>query len=634
MKKLLPILFLAGCLTAHAAVPTGVIHNLSSDQIEKRFEGENALQKLALDAGAPGVDPSKAAELEKELLTLASDKSSPLRTRLCALDQLPFLASSASVPGLAALLDDPEGSVREAARRALQTNPSPAASAPLLQALEKTVDPAWSLGLIDSLSVRRDSSAVPALASKLKSSDPAVASLAAQALGTLGGKESFDALSGYLPNCPAPILAIVQSATLRCAESLSFAPKSFWSSLSDRFDKLRGKPGPDDMILSLWPTAANAGIRCQVFKTLMNTGKDNEAIPLLADAIAKKDMPGRREILHLAVLSNNQSLIQPVLEVLPSLDEDARLTVHAALAQKGDSSREDDLLAFAPSLEGTKRARAIEALAVCGTGKSLEFLISEAAKKSPQTLPSTSHAINRLNVPGLDQRLLEQAKAGFGPEAERAMLLLSYRNPEGTESLLLELAAPGANPDSRKAALASLETVGGFETGSRLLKWIAQTPPGSDPKPYIAAFRRIGPRLNAESALWKEAFLPQYESATDENRTILLQTIPALRCPDFGATMVEWIREDTGRRPMGIELISSWNDVKNGDSLLAAAALPNIDNQTRENLFLAATKIFFPNASGQIHLKKAYAAKVLAAAPEGPIRESVLKAMADANLPK
>lgn len=634
MKKLLPILILSGALAARAAIPADVIQNLSSGEIEKRFAAENALRKIALEAGAPGVDPAKTLEMENELVAIASDKAAPSPARIQALDQLRFLGSGASVPRLAALLEDSDAAIREAARRTLQNNPSPTASTPLLQALEKANEPVWMLGLMDSLAVRKDTPAIETMTAKLKSTDPAVASLAAQALGSLGGKESLVALYGFLPNCPPPLLATVQSATLRCAQPLIKKPGGLWNSLLDQLDKLQGKPTAGEVVRSLWTTAANAGIRCQIFRIMIDLGENDQVLPLLNEALAKPDRPGSREILRLAVLSKNAALTQAVLDALTNLDENARLTVYCALAEKGDSSREEDLLAFTSSLSGTKRARAIEALGVIGTEKSLEFLASELAQKSPQTLPAASHAINRLNVPGLDQRLLEQSKSAIGPESEKAMRLLGYRNPEGAEALLLGLAAPESPADARKAALASLEIAGGFETGSQLLKWIAQTPQGSDPKPYIAAIRRIAPRSNAESALWKDVFVPAYESTTEENRTALLQTVPALRCPDFSATMVEWIQADAGRRAKGIELLTSWNDVKNGDALLAAAALANIDAQTREMLFLAATKIFFPNASGQIHLKKAYAAKVLAAAPEGPIRESVAKAMVDADLPK
>ena len=613
MKHLFTTLFLATALAAQAAIPGDVLENLTSPDLTKRFAAETKLRQLAYEAGKPGADPATAAALEKDLLALASDTAAPEPSRLSALEQLPFLASASSVPGLGALLSDPTPLIREGARCALQNNPDPSASAPLLQALEKADQPAWTLGLMNSLATRADASAIPAFASRLTSPNPAIASLAAESLGSLGGKEALKALNIFLPNCPPAILPAAQGALVRCATK---------------------QADGDKVISALWPKAVNASIRCEIFNALASLGDGSQAAPLVTEILAKQDTPGTTEILHLAVLSGNAKLKDPVLAALPTLNEDARLAVHAALAQKSDTSREDDLLALAAALDGNKKTIAIELLGSCGTEKSVDFLVAEAMKKSAQTLPSTSLAINRLKVPGLDQRLLEQAVAPPGPVAAQAMMLLSFRNPEGTENVLLKLAAPDAPTDSKASALSALETVGGFESGTRLIQWIAMTPSGKDPKPYIAVFRRIAPRLNAPSALWTSAFLPAFESAPVENRNALLLTIPGLRCPESGATLVEWIRTDkAAMRTNAIEELLSWSTFDAGNSILAAAVLPDLHAADREKLFQGASKLFLPSVNAPPHLKKDYAKKVLAAAPEGPIRDSIQEAMKSANLP-
>lgn len=612
MKHLFTTLFLATALAAQAAIPADVLENLASSDLTKRFAAETKLRQLAYAAGKPGTDPVTAAALEKDLLALASDTASLEPSRLSALEQLTFLATASSVPGLSALLSDPTPPIREGARCALQINPDPTASAQLLQALEKADQPAWTLGLMDTLATRADASAIPAFAARLTSPNPAIASLAAQSLGSLGGAESHKALDSFLPNCPPAILPAAQSALVRCATK---------------------EADGDKAISALWPKAVNASIRCEIFNALANLGDGAQAAPLVTEVIAQPETPATTEILRLAVLSGNAKLKDPVLAALPTLNEDARLAVHAALAQKLDPSREDDLLALTAALQGNKKNIAIELLGSCGTEKSVDFLVAEALKKSPQTLPSTSFAINHLKVPGLDQRLMEQAVAPPGPVAAQAMMLLSFRNPEGTENVLLKLVAPDAPTDAKASALSALENVGGFKSGTRLIQWIAMTPSGKDPKPYLALFRRIAPRMNAASALWKSAFLPAFESAPVENRSALLLTIPGLRCPESGATLVEWIRTDkAAMRTNAIEQLLSWSSFDAGDSILAAASLPELDAANREKLFQGASKLFLPSVNAPPHLKKDYAKKVLAAAPEGPMRDSIQEAMKGAGL--
>ena len=608
MKHFFATLFLATALAAQAAIPADVLENLASSDLTKRFEAETKLRQLAFAAGKPGADPATAASLEKDFLALASDTAAPEPSRVSALGQLPFLASASSVPGLGALLSDPAPLIREGARCALQNNPTPAASAPLLQALEKTEQPAWTLGLMDSLATRADTAAIPAFAARLTSPNTAIASLAAQSLGSLGGAKALKALNKFLPNCPPAVLAAAQSALVRCATKQADGNKA---------------------ISALWPKAVNASIRCEIFNALATAGDGSLAAPLVTELLAKQDTPATREILHLAVLSGNAKLKDPVLAALPTLNEDTRLAVHAALAQKSDTSREDDLLALAATLDGSKKATAIELLGSCGTEKSLDFLLAEAAKKSPQTLPATSLAINRLNIPGLDKRLVEQSKGAPGREA---ITLLAFRNPDGTEALLLKLASPNSATEQRQAALSCLETMGQLETGSQLLRWIGETPQGSDPKPYIAAFRKIAPRLSAEAVLWKSAFLPAFRAASPENRAALLYTIPALRCPQSAETLVEWVRSDAKLRSTAVDQLVSWSDFVVGDSILAAASVPDLDDPSREKLFKAATRLLFPTVKANSKEKKAFANKVLAAAPDGPIRDAVQKSIADANI--
>ena len=608
MKHLFTTLFLATALAAQAAIPADVLENLASSDLTKRFEAETKLRQLAYAAVKPGADPATASALEKDLLALASDTAAPEPSRLSALEQLPFLASASSVPGLSALLSDPTPLIREGARCALQNNPAPAASAPLLQALEKAEQPAWTLGLMESLATRADASAIPAFASRLTSPDKAIASLAAQSLGSLGGKEALVALNKFLPNCPPAVLPVAQGALVRCASK---------------------EADGDKAISALWPKAVNASIRCEIFNALATAGDGSQAAPLVTEVIAKQDTPGTTEILHLAVLSGNAKLKDPVLAALPTLHEDARLAVHAALAQKSDTSREDDLLALAAALDANKKTIAIELLGFCGTEKSVGFLVDEAAKKSPQTLPAASLAINRLKIPGLEKRIFEQSQGAPSPNY---ITLLAFRNPDGTEAFLLKLAAPKSGAEQRQAALASLEIMGQFETASQLLRWIGETPKGSDPKPYIAAFRKIAPRLSAEAALWKSGFLPAFQAASPENREMLIYTIPALRCRESAETLVEWIRSDPKLRSSAIDQFASWSDFAAGDSILAAASVPDLDEPSREKLFKAATRLLFPTVKANVKDKKDYANKVLAAAPEGPIRDAVQKAITEANI--
>ena len=632
MKTLLAFLILATAFTVRASLPAGLVTDLSSQDLGKRFAAQTALKRLAYDAGKPGADPVLAASLSKELLALGSDSAIPDDTRFSALEQLPFLADGSCVPGLAALLDDPKPAIRELARCALQNNPDPAASKPLVEALQKAEETPWVLGLMQALEARKESAAVPQLASRLQSKDPAVAALAAQSLGTIGGDLALEALVAFVPSCPPGNLALTQSAIVRCALPLTKEPEGVIAKVMATIDEWIGKPTAVESIATLWPAAANAAIRCEIFNALVAAGDEEGASKILSQVIAEPTSAGAREILHLAVLSGNSALKGIVIAALPGLDEDTRLAVHAAFAKAGDSSQEADLLLFVEGLEGQKRAAAIELLATCGTDKCLDFVVAELSANKRETLAASKLVLNRLNVSGLDDRLLEAAKGTDEAKAREAIAILAQRNPPGMEAFFLNLANPTAPAEGRQVALAALEAAGSSESAKQLLTWIAETPKGSDPKPYIAAFRRLAPRLGLANPLWNQTFLPLYKSAT-ENREALLLAAPGIQGPASAQSYVDWIRSEPAMRAEYVAQLISWNSFENGEFLLAAARIPDIDPATREKLFQAATRLFFPNISAKPHKKSAFAKKVLAAAPEGPIRDSVTKAMADAKLP-
>ena len=140
--------------------------------------------------------------------------------------------------------------------------------------------------------------------------------------------------------------------------------------------------------------------------------------------------------------------------------------------------------------------------------------------------------------------------------------------------------------------------------------------------------------MSAEAALWKSVFLPAFQTASPENREALLFTIPALRCPDSVKTLVDWVRSDATLRPTAVNQLVTWSDFSVGDLILDAASVPDLDDPSREKLLKAATKLLDPKVKAPAQVKKAFANKVLAAAPEGPLREAVQQAIMAANLPK
>jgi HEAT repeat protein len=636
MKKLSLVSVLAVAATfATIPLPAQILspellENLGSADLVKRYEAQLSLRKLAVEATAPGANPAAQAALEERLLALIADGSQPEPARVSMLTNLQFLGTERAVPVLGKLLVDPLPLVREGARTALKKNPSPAACGPLREALAGATEPAWVLGLMDALMHHRDKAAVPLLVGKLPSENPAIPALAAQALGTIGGKEAVTALVSFRNPAPS-VLPVVQSAIVRAISEIDAEEKqSRFYDIGAKVRALFGKPDNASRIAALWPAAANSAVRCEIFGAL--TAMDPALTQkLLASAVADPAMPGAREILRMAVMSGHPELAEPVLAALPGLPFAVQQAIYGGLSDLGDTSREAEIRALAENPADDVRVAFVSMLGGSGTAASLPFLLEQASSKSPPVAAAAAEAIARLKLPELDGALLETARSG--PDQIAAIRALSFRNPPGTEALLIELFPSGAPQEAQDAALEALEIVGQQEAALLFLRKIAAAPSPAGARPFQAAFRRLAPRLGATQVLWEQGFLPAWSAAASpENRLALLAMLPSLRSPQSGAFLVETVRTQRQESLEAIKLLTNWSSFDAADFLLDAAGIPGLDDATRAGLFAAATRLLFPNVAAPAPQKKAYADKLLAAAPEGPIRDAVQKAITDANL--
>lgn len=182
----------------------------------KEGSGRGALIPLDEAVVSALASPAEKDQLEKRLAGLLGSNISPVaKEYVCR--KLIMVGSARSVPALAGLLDDE--SLSEAARTTLQAISCPEAHTALRESLGKVADQRKA-GLISSIGVSRDAESVSALAPLLDSSDRAIASAAAAALGEIGTLEAAGALGRIQSKAPPELLSSVADARLVCAERL------------------------------------------------------------------------------------------------------------------------------------------------------------------------------------------------------------------------------------------------------------------------------------------------------------------------------------------------------------------------------------------------------------------------------
>lgn len=160
-------------------------------------------------------DPSPADERVARLIGVLHS-AQPAADKAMACKQLAIAGSPQAVPALAALLPDVE--LSSWARIALEVIPGPEADEALREAMGK-VEGRQLVGVINSLAVRRDAKAVPALIARLKDADAETGSAAAAALGRIGGAAAQAALEQALAGAKGPVRSAAAEGCVLCAEA-------------------------------------------------------------------------------------------------------------------------------------------------------------------------------------------------------------------------------------------------------------------------------------------------------------------------------------------------------------------------------------------------------------------------------
>jgi HEAT repeat protein len=154
--------------------------------------------------------------LEQRLLAQL-DSGVPLPAKEYVCRKLALIGSAASALPLAHLLQQPN--LAEAARSVLEVLPGEEAERALRESLPE-LSGIQKLGVINSLGVRRDGQAVPALVTLMANSDEAVAAAAAAALGLIGNEKAAQALAAAESSAPKSVRSAILDGRLACAEKL------------------------------------------------------------------------------------------------------------------------------------------------------------------------------------------------------------------------------------------------------------------------------------------------------------------------------------------------------------------------------------------------------------------------------
>lgn len=368
------------------------------------------------------------------IMVLRSNASLTDKDAACA--RLKRIGTAKSVPALAALLPDQQ--LSHSARYALESIDLAAAGRALIDALNHTSG-LTKAGIINSLGVRGEVPAVPAITRALRDTNTVVATTAAWALGQIGAPPAFKTLLAALKKSTGPLHQAEVDALLR------------WGQRLQANDSL---PSARQLYRQLYDSENADGVRVAAYRGLIQSSP-NDRIDLIVRAIpgppgpsqvaalqAIHDLPGREGTFELC-------------QLLPHLEPALQIPLIGGLCQHDDPAAVPAVAALASSRDPEVRLAALRALDTLGDASSVPVLAEFAATGSPAEQLAARQALVDLRRGPVTDALLQQLGESRPAVQAQLTLALGQRGDQSAVPKLFDLAQQKTEP-ARKAAFQAL----------------------------------------------------------------------------------------------------------------------------------------------------------------------------------
>ena len=487
-KALLATLSLCAlALAAFAGVEQTVndlLPKLADPNVRDRYSPQMELQNLALNASRPGAETERA-ELATILAAKAADTTVPQPARVWIVRQLEYIGAAESVSALTSLLNGQDAELKECARRALEKNSAPAATESLRAALKQGGEPAWTIGLIQSLGERRDSGAVELI--KLHLSNTETARPACSALAKIADPLALAALWGaYDERIAGAADALVAAGNRLASAGDKAAAKDLFNRLY-----LAGTTGA-----AATPQAAKEPVAPPQVRSAALIGSaaadPASARPFIEEALQQQEPALQFAAVTAAEAAHGDAGVTAALvPLLPKLSPSAKVFVLRAL----DASAEPQIIAAAGDPDEAVRLAAFDALSRVGSSAGVAILVQTAAENASGTQNAAAAALARVSGPGADAAIEKSASEGDPKTRVVAINALAQRNDQAALPALLQYAAD-SDPGVSTAACEALGKMGTDKELEGLIQLVlTRKTPGAD-----AALQAVASRATDKTA--------------------------------------------------------------------------------------------------------------------------------------
>lgn len=469
---------------------------------------------IAIAASLSGVSYTAAQQnnFERQQQMLSVLKSGQPAEKAIVCKQLAVYGDETAVPELAKLLPDKE--LSSWARIALEAIPGAASTDALRLAIDKVEGPQL-IGVINSVSRKRDPKAVGPLTAKLNGGDAAVAEAAAAALGNIGTDAAAQSLAEALGN--EKVRAAAAEGSVVCAERFLQADKK-------------------DEAIKIYEAVRNADVPKQrkleaIRGAILARGE--AGVPLLVEQLKSED----KDVFGIALFTARELKVPAVTDALVAeltkTTPARQALLLEALADRNDAKALPAVTEAARSGDAAVRAVAASVLGRLGDVSSVPVLLDAAASDDAKLSRAAKQAITGLTDKAVDADILSRLDKAGGRQRQVLIELAELRKIEGSMDVFAKAAAD-ADAGVRLAAIEAIGNNGADKQVPALGELLVKTKEQQD----RAAIEKA---LSAIAGRWGKACVPHLipvaKAGEAENRAVALRVLATCGGPEALATV-------------------------------------------------------------------------------------------------
>ena len=451
-----------------------LVKGLAGDDMSKWQASDTKLDALCCSASAPGRPAHRLAAARALVANIKAQGLTALGSER-VIRHIERIGAGEAVPARAALLAEQE--LREPARRALMSNPDPAATRALADAVPKA-DKEFRVALAAALGFRRDPAAVQPLLPLAQDSDDDIRTCALESLALIGNAAAADAIAAALAKGSPPGKIRATNAYLLLADALT--AKGDKAAALQIYGELLGP---------------NSTAKCAALIGIGKAGSAKEVETLVA-AIVPPNPAERGAATQGLILLADKAATAAIAEKAGSAEPGLKAILIGVLGKRGEAAAAPIVLEAAKSDDAGVRAAAYEALGDLKAEAGTPLLVAALKTAKDDERDKAEAALAR--IPGKETtKALVAALDGAGKDAKCVLLRSLGRRGDAETLDTLLTATKDAEENVRVAAFMAIGQLNQATAVPAILDALTKTE-GKVKEAAVAALRGTrGPEATA-----------------------------------------------------------------------------------------------------------------------------------------